>query len=42
MYSALAMYMARPETSRGIPALGCALSLRRVTWIIRSMPSRMP
>ncbi len=42
MYSALAMYIARPPTSRGMPALGCALSLRRVTCTIRSTPSRMP
>ena len=41
MYSALAMYMERPPTSRGIPALGCALSLRRVTGVMRSIASRM-
>ena len=41
MYSGLAMYMLRPPTSRGIPALGCALSFRRVTATIRSMHSRM-
>ena len=41
MYSGLAMYMLRPLTSRGIPAFGCALSLRRVTGAIFSIASRM-
>src|SRR5207248_2347898 len=41
MYSGLAMYMLRPLTSRGIPAFGCALSLRRVLGAIFSIASRM-
>src|SRR6185312_8868267 len=41
MYSGLAMYMLRPPTSRGMPALGCALSLRRVCGAIFSMHSRI-
>jgi hypothetical protein len=36
MYSGLAMYIRRPPTSRGMPAFGIALSLRRVTGAIRS------
>ena len=41
MYSGLAMYMLRPPTSRGMPAFGCALSLRRVCGAIFSMQSRI-
>ena len=41
MYSGLAMYMLRPPTSRGMPAFGWALSLRRVSGAIRSMASRI-
>ena len=41
MYSGLAMYMLRPPTSRGIPAFGCAESLRRVAGTIRSIASRI-
>ena len=39
MYSGLAMYMLRPPTSRGMPALGCALSFREVTAAIFSIAS---
>src|ERR1700757_2360151 len=41
MYSALAMYMLRPPTSRGMPAFGWALSFRRVRGAILSMHSRI-
>ena len=41
MYSGLAMYIVRPETSRGMPAFGCALSLRFVTAAMRSIASRI-
>ena len=41
MYSGLAMYMLRPPTSRGMPALGCALSFLRVAPAIFSIASRM-
>jgi hypothetical protein len=40
-YSALAMYMRRPPTSRGMPALGIAESLRDVTGAICSTASRI-
>ncbi len=41
MYSGDAMYILRPEISRGMPALGCAESLRCVTAAIFSSASRM-
>ena len=41
MYSGLAMYIERPPTSRGMPAFGCADSLRVVTVAMRSIASRI-
>ena len=41
MYSGLAMYMLRPPMSRGMPALGWALSFFFVCVAIFSMASRI-
>ena len=41
MYSGLAMYMLRPPTSRGMPAFGCAESLRDVARVMCSTASRI-